>query len=253
VVTHGKPELIGDAVARLEEAARVAEVELVESEQADPDVAIVLGGDGTMLRALRAYLGTSVPVFGVNFGRVGFLTSVGGDRLEDGVLRVFRGEYRVVELSTLRVDFAGESHPTINDLVVTSSRPGRIVELGWRLDEEDLGSQACDGLICSTPTGSTAYNLSNGGPVMMWGIDAMAMTFVAPHSLHARPLVVPRGPVLRVTNATLDVPVTVIVDGHGVGELASDQFIEARMGELTGLLATLPDVTFFARYHQVFP
>ena len=253
VVTHGKPELIGDAVARLEETARAAGVELVEGEQATPDVAIVLGGDGTMLRALRAYLGTSVPVFGVNFGRVGFLTSVGRDRLEEGVALVFRGDYRVVELSTLRVDFAGKSHPAINDVVVTSSRPGRIVELGWQLDGEDLGSQPCDGLICSTPSGSTAYNLSNGGPVLMWGIDAMAMTFVAPHSLHARPLVVPRGPVLRVTNATLDLPVTVIVDGRGVGELAHEQFIEARLGEPKGLLATLPDVTFFARYHDVVP
>ena len=253
VVTHGKPELIGDAVERLEGAARAAGVDLVESELEQPDVAIVLGGDGTMLRALRACLGTPVPVFGVNFGRVGFLTSVGRDRLEEGIARVFRGDYRVVELATLRVDLEGDSHPAINDVVVTSSRPGRIVELAWELDGEDLGTQACDGLICSTPSGSTAYNLSNGGPVLMWGIDAMAMTFVAPHTLNARPLVVPRGLVLKVTNASADVPVTVIVDGHGIGELARGHWIEARIGDSSALLATLPEVTFFTRYHEVFP
>ncbi len=252
MVTHGKPDLIGDAVERLEHAARAAGVELVASEREEPDVAIVLGGDGTMLRALRACLGTPVPVFGVNFGRVGFLTSVGRDRLEEGIARVFRGDYRVVELATLRVDFEGDSHPAINDVVVTSSRPGRIVELAWELDGEDLGTQACDGLICSTPSGSTAYNLSNGGPVLMWGIDAMAITFVAPHSLHARPLVVPKGVGVRITNRTPDVPVTVLADGHPIADLGRDGAVEVELGEERARLAVLPDVTFFTRYHDVF-
>src|SRR5258708_13076734 len=77
-----------------------------------------------------------------------------------------------------------------------------MVELEWAVGNEDLGRQPCDGLICSTPSGSTAYNLSNGGPVLVWGLDAMAITFVAPHSLFARPLVVPRGRRLTVTNPT---------------------------------------------------
>ena len=77
----------------------------------------------------------------------------------------------------------------VNDVVATSSTLGRMVDVAWSLGDEDLGMMGCDGIVCSTPSGSTAYNLSNGGPVLVWGLDAMAITFVAPHSLHARPLV----------------------------------------------------------------
>jgi NAD+ kinase len=252
VVRHGKPETIGDAVARLERIAREAGVELVTTAGEPPDVAIVLGGDGTMLRALRTYLGTGVPVFGVNFGRVGFLTSVEGSGFEEGVRRVFAGDYRVVELSTLRVEVGGEAHPAINDAVATSARLGRMVELGWEIGGEDLGTQPCDGVICATPSGSTAYNLSNGGPVVMWGIDAMAITFVAPHSLYARPLVVPRGAVVRITNRTPDVPVAVLADGHPIGKLAPDSSLCVGLGDERSRLAHLPEVTFFARVRAVF-
>ena len=252
VVLHGKPATVGDAMDRVRAIADELGVELVEPE-GEPDVAIVLGGDGTMLRALRTFLGTDVPVFGVNFGRVGFLTSVEADQLEQGVSRVFRGEYSVVELSTLAIEVGGETAHAINDAVATSARLGRMVELGWELGGEDLGIQPCDGMICSTPSGSTAYNLSNGGPVLIWGLDAMAITFVAPHSLHARPFVVPRGLSLGITNRTADVPVAVLADGHRVGELEPGGTLSVGLGEQRSLLALLPGVTFFSRYHEVFP
>ena len=166
-------------------------MEIVEDGAAAPDLVVVLGGDGTMLRALQRYLGTGVPVLGVNFGRVGFLTSM-GRTLETGLARAFAGEYAVLELATLDVEADGKRAVAVNDVVVTSAVLGRMVELDWQIGDEGLGSVACDGVICATPTGSTAYNLSNGGPVLVWGLDAMAVTFVAPHSLHARSLVVPR-------------------------------------------------------------
>ncbi|MDQ3865523.1 MAG: NAD(+)/NADH kinase [Actinomycetota bacterium] len=253
LVLHGRRETIGDAVARLERAADRAHVELVESVSDDPDVAVVLGGDGTMLRALRSFLGTRVPVFGVNFGRVGFLTSARGDQLEHAVARVFAGEYRIVELCTLRIDLAEATHVAVNDAVTTSGRLGRMVQLGWEIGGEDLGAQPCDGMICSTPQGSTAYNLSNGGPVLMWGIDAMAITFIAPHSLHARPLVVPRGLSVTITNRTRDLPIAVLADGHRIAELDPDESLGVGLGEERSRLALLPEVTFFARLHEVFP
>jgi len=110
----------------------------------------------------------------------------------------------------------------------------------------------CDGVICSTPSGSTAYNLSNGGPVLLWGLDAMAITFVAPHSLHVRPLVVPHNLPLRVTNRTADGSVTVIVDGMEVGKLEPGQQVDVHLGGQKSLLATLPERTFFSRYRQTF-
>jgi len=266
VVTHGKPSRIGPALARLRTVAREASVELLisadEAEKhalveangdvTEADIAVVLGGDGTMLRALTRFLGTGVPVIGVNFGRVGFLSSIARRELESGLTRVFAGEFDVVELPTLDVEVGEERRVAVNDALVASAQLGRMVELNWSIGGEDLGNQPCDGILCSTPSGSTAYNLSNGGPVLIWGIDAMAITFVAPHSLHARPFVVPRGRDVVVWNRTPDVPVAVLVDGHEIAEPPPGGRIVVRLGHERSLLATLPEATFVRRYRQSF-
>jgi NAD+ kinase len=265
VVTHGRPETIGAGLVRLRGLAEKRGIELVlpddevekhgdgaRGDISAADLAVVLGGDGTMLRALKRFLGTSVPVMGVNFGRVGFLASIEAESLEDGLGRAFSGDYEVVELPALEAEAEASSWPAVNDVVVASATIGRMIEVGWAVGGEDLGVLPCDGLICSSPSGSTAYNLSNGGPVLVWGLDAMAITFVAPHSLHARPLVVPRGRGLAVTNRTQDVPATVLADGQRVAELAPGEQVEARLSEQRSLLATLPASTFFSRYRRTF-
>src|SRR5512138_822618 len=142
VVTHGRPEQIGDGVERLAAVAREAGVELIvapaeaarhelqaHGEPLSADLVVVLGGDGTMLRALRTYLGTGIPVIGVNFGRVGFLSSMQPDELEVGLTRAFRGELDVVELPTLEVENGRTGHMAVNDVVITSAVLGRMVEL----------------------------------------------------------------------------------------------------------------------------
>ncbi len=250
VVTHGRPEKVADALARVERVAGEAGVELVDGDEVD--LAIVLGGDGTMLRALKRFLGTGVPVLGINYGRVGFLTGVTQDDLESGLQRAFKGDFVTHELPTLEAEIGGVKHRAVNDVVVASGSLGRMVELDWTIAGEDLGTVPCDGLICATPTGSTAYNLSNGGPVLVWGLDAMAITFVAPHSLHARPLVVPRSGDLEVTNLTADVPVAVLADGHQIGGLTEDGSVLIRLAEAKSLLATPPESTFFRRYRDTF-
>jgi NAD+ kinase len=266
VITHGKPPTIGPALERLEKVAREAGVELLlpdeevekhgvgepEHDLSSADIAVVLGGDGTMLRALQRFLGTEIPVVGVNFGRVGFLASVQSNELESGLARIFSGDYRVVQLTTLEVAVDGMTGKAVNDVVVLSSIRGRMVELAWALGGEDMGVQACDGMICATPAGSTAYNLSNGGPVLARGLDAMVVTFIAPHSLHARPLVVPRGIDLQIRNMTLDVNVTVLVDGHSLRDVGHGSPIMIRLSEQRSLLATLPETTFFRRYRETF-
>jgi len=241
---------IGHAVARLEAVAKQSGVELVDGE--DADIAIVLGGDGTMLRALARFLGTGVPVIGVNYGRVGFLTAIPGEELETGIVRAFAGEYRTVELSTLEVTVGGETNVAVNDVVVAGGTLGRMIEVGYAIGGEDLGHQPCDGLICATPAGSTAYNLSNGGPVLVWGLDALVLTFVAPHALVIRPLVVPRGPDVTITNLTPELDTTVLVDGQPVGTLTTGEQATVRVGSQPTLLATLPEVTFFTRYAATF-
>ncbi|MFN2468082.1 MAG: NAD(+)/NADH kinase [Gaiellaceae bacterium] len=265
VVTHGRVETIGPALETVERVARACGVDLLLPEDEaekhgragtepveEADLAVALGGDGTMLRALQRFVGTGVPVIGVNFGRVGFLTSIQPDDLEPVLTRVLEGHYVVHSLPLLEARAAGERRTAINDVVVTSSVLGRMAHLGWAVGGEDLGVQPCDGLICATPSGSTAYNLSCGGPVVVRGLDAVVITFVAPHSLYVRPLVVTRELGVTVTNRSVEVPLTVIADGHSFAEVAPGESLDVRLDERRSLLATPPDVTFFRRYRQVF-
>ena len=264
VVTHGKPGQIGAGLARLQAVAQEHGVELVLSDEealkhsvdatddAGADLAVVLGGDGTVLRALARFLGSGVPVIGVNFGRVGFLSSMGKRDLEEGLGRVFAGEYDVVELPTLELEHPDGRTVAVNDVVVSSASLGRMIELELAVGGEELGRQPCDGIICSTPSGSTAYNLSNGGPVLMWGLEAIALTYVAAHSLRARPLVVPPGSDVIVWNRSADVEAGVLVDGHRVSALGKADRAVVRIGAQRSLLATLPEATFVRRYRQSF-
>ncbi len=247
---------VEDAIGRLRAVAEASGVELTFDGDAEgigtPDLAVVLGGDGTILRALGRFLDSGVPVIGVNFGRVGFLTAITSDELESGLARVFAGDFTVQSLPTLEVVVDGVSHLAVNDVAVVSATPGRIVELDYALGGEDLGSQPCDGVLCATPQGSTAYNLSNGGPVLVWGLDAAVVTFVAPHTLHARPLVVAPDFRLDVVNRTTGVEAVVLIDGHAVGSLGVRDGVTVSFGKSRTLLATMPEQTFFVRYAQVF-
>jgi NAD+ kinase len=265
-MTHGRPEQIGPALERLETLAGRLGIELVLSpeelekhgrddgagELESADLAVVLGGDGTMLRALNRFLGTGVAVIGVNFGRVGFLSAMEQEQLEAGLERAFAGDFEVIELSTLACDLGGETRLAVNDVVAHSSTVGRMVEISWAVAGEELGQLACDGVVCCTPAGSTAYNLSAGGPVLVWGLEALAVTFVAPHSLQARPLVVPRGQELVVRNVTPDVPLAVTLDGRPFEELGPGGELRMRLDERRARLATLPERTFFRRFRETF-
>jgi NAD+ kinase len=172
--------------------------------------------------------------------------------MEEGARRVFAGDFRVLELPTLELQLDGVVASAVNDVVALSSILGRMIELSWSVGGEDLGRLPCDGVICSTPSGSTAYNLSNGGPVLVWGLDAMAVTFIAPHSLHARPFVVPRGLDLRLVNSTAELPVTVLADGHELAQIPPGGAAVVRVGEQRSRLALLPESTFFRRYREIF-
>jgi NAD+ kinase len=250
VVTHGRVD-VHDAVDRVAALARDSGISVVD-EPRDADLAVALGGDGTILRVLAHLLGSGVPVIGVNYGRVGFLASIEPEEMERALPRVFAGEYDIAELPTLELKLNGDRYVAVNDAVVTSSVLGRMVELSWSVGGEDVGTVPCDGMICSTPSGSTAYNLSNGGPVLVRGLEAMAITFIAPHSLHARPMVVGRGATLSIRNATADVPCAVLVDGHQKAELAPGASADVYLCAERTLLATVPETSFFRRYRDTF-
>jgi NAD+ kinase len=248
LVVRGTEEL-ETAVERVRRVAAAAGAEVTDD---DPQLVVVLGGDGTMLRAFRESLGNGAPVLGVNFGRFGFLASIQPDELEDGLRRVLAGDYVVIELPTLDFEHAGARAVAVNDVVVASGELGRLVELEWAIGGEPLGTVPCDGIIMATPSGSTAYNLSNNGPVLMWGADAMAVSFVAPHSLKVRPLVVPRGRDVVVMPRSESGDLALVADGRRVGDVTPGEAVTVRLGEAKSLLATLPDATFLTRFRSAF-
>ncbi|HUZ85117.1 MAG TPA: NAD(+)/NADH kinase [Gaiellales bacterium] len=253
VVPPGSPERIAGALELLGRTAERCGVELVSGDAAaSADLAVVLGGDGTMLRALQRFLGTPVACIGVNFGRIGFLTSIPADRMEEGLRTAFAGGYEVGLLPTIEGAEGGHTWLAVNDVVLTSATLGRMVMIGWSVDGEPLGELGCDGAIVATPTGSTAYNLSVGGPVLGWGVDGFVVSFVSPHSLRARPMVLGRPHLVELRNRSHDVPVQVIVDGHTRGRLEPGASVTVRMGPTHARLARLAGSSFFTRYREAF-
>jgi NAD+ kinase len=249
-LTHGRPEVIGDALDRLRAVAARCGVQIVDEH--DPDIVVVLGGDGTMLRALQGRLGTGIPCLGVNFGRVGFLTSIAGDDFEQGLERAFAGGYEVLDLPTLVGDAGAGALTGVNDIVLTSATAGRMAIVEWSVDGQSLGELGCDGVIAASPTGSTAYNLSAGGPVLVPGTDGYVVTFVSPHSLHARSMVLGRSHTVTFQNRAADVPVQVIVDGHVAATVGPGEQVEVRMGDSSAALARISGTSFFTRYLEAF-
>jgi NAD+ kinase len=218
----------------------------------DVDLCVVLGGDGTILTALREYAGTGVPVFAVNYGEVGFLATLDPDGLEADFDRAFAGEFETIQLPTISVGRPDGEWTAINDISV-HRKPGlRVADLGYGLTGEEIGRVRCDGLVVATPQGSTGYNLANGGPVMAWGVEGYVVSFIAPHSLTARALVVAPDDLLTINNASREEPVEVHVDGRPVCELPAGEDIHVVFGRSHGTLAQLPGASFYHRLRERF-
>jgi NAD+ kinase len=162
---------------------------------AGADLVIVLGGDGSMLSAARELLQFGKPMLGVNRGRLGFLTDISPDRLKEQISEVMRGEYSseerfLLDVSVLRRGEIVAEGDALNDVVVNSGTSAQMIEVELYIDQEFVNRQRADGLIVSTPTGSTAYSLSGGGPIMHPALDALLVLPMFPHALSSRPIVI---------------------------------------------------------------
>ena len=217
----------------------------------DVTLAIALGGDGTILRALRQYAGTSVPVFGVNFGEVGFLSTIERDEAHDGFERALTGDFETLTLPAIAVEHPGGTRAAINDVAITRRAGERVAELAYAVGGEEVGRVRCDGLVVATPAGSTGYNLANGGPVLAWGVEGFVVSFIAPHSLTARALVVAPGDVLTVHNRSHSA-VDLSVDGRPTAEVAPGERITASFLREATDLALLPGSSFYRRLREKF-
>ena len=226
-----------------------AEIGALEELDGNPDVCVVLGGDGTILKALRWFADTDVPVFGINYGTVGFLAAVDPDNVREGLTRAFTGDFEVMSLPALD---AGEGRLALNDVSFHRRPHGRVAELTFRLGDQDVGHVRCDGLVAATPAGSTGYNLANNGPILAWGVEGFVVSFIAPHTLTARPLVAAPDDVLVLRNAAGREAVDVVIDGEHVGDLESGDEVEIRFRDDVGRLAQLPGGNFYRRIGEKF-
>lgn len=280
VLTHRRPSDTIAALRRLIAAAARADVtmrldaeetrkhaglaagpglELSAPLQDDVELCLVLGGDGTILKALRLYAGTSVPVFAVNFGEIGFLATIEPDELDAGIERALSGEFELLQLPAIVLDGpAGDraaqepgARVGMNDVAIHRKVGERVAEIAYALEGEIVGSVRCDGLVIATPAGSTGYNLANGGPVMAWGVEGFAVSFIAPHSLTARALVVAPNDRLTIHNRSRE-PLDIAVDGRPAGEIPAGGAIDARFLDAIGTIAQLPDSSFYRRLREKF-
>jgi NAD+ kinase len=218
----------------------------------EADLCIVLGGDGTILTALREYAGSDVPVFAVNYGEVGFLATLDPDGLGRDFDRAFAGEFETLQLPTIDVGRPEGMWTAINDISVHRKPGMRVADLAYGLAGEEIGRVRCDGLVVATPQGSTGYNLANGGPVLAWGVEGFVVSFIAPHSLTARALVVAPVDLLTINNASREEPVEVHVDGRPACELPAGEDIHVEFGRSHATLAQLPGASFYHRLRERF-
>jgi NAD+ kinase len=212
-------------------------------------ILIVLGGDSTLLSAARAARGRDIPLFAVNLGNLGFLTAIKVEELYPQLERVLRGDYSIGRRRMLHAELWRDgrccgAYEALNDITLAKSEIARIIDLEVDVDDHLMCVYKADGLIVSTPTGSTAYSLSAGGPVVFPTVSALCITPICPHTLTQRPVIVPDEAVIKIT--LLGGSQTYLtVDGQ-VGELlkAGDHVVCRRSEKTVGLIHQ-PDLLFF--------
>ncbi len=203
------------------------------------DLAVSLGGDGSMLRAVTAVADEGVPVLGVNYGSLGYLTGIEPDAASDAVERFLAGDYQIEERIRLSCRLNdGTEVSALNEAIVEKVDSGRTVNLAVHIDGEFFTSYAADGLIAATPTGSTAYSLSAGGPILAPTMHALILTPVAPHTLFDRSLVLLPSSEL-VVEVLGDRPAAVAVDGRSLGELGEGGSLTVSVSDQPARLVTL--------------
>ena len=226
----------------------------------DIDLLISLGGDGTLLRAARSVFGRGVPVLGINLGGLGFLTSVSGSGIESGLGRILGGQYDIEKRRTLEAEVRGPGgrvrsrFRVLNDVVVHNAGAAQVLRLDLWVGPQDnlqeIGSYSGDGAILATPTGSTAYSLSAGGPIVVPEMDCFLVTPILPHTLAVRPLVVPGNEEITITALDRREPLFLTADGQEGGPVGHSDRVVVRMGTFRVPLVRLPEYSFFTTLRQ---
>ncbi|MGQ0649073.1 MAG: NAD(+)/NADH kinase [Gemmatimonadaceae bacterium] len=216
------------------------------------DALITLGGDGTFLRGARALDGRDLPILGVNLGRLGFLTACGGDEAEEALQRFARGDYvaedrMMLEAQLSRSGVSLESWFALNDVVLHSGGKARVIRLVVDANGERIASYAADGLILATPTGSSAYSLSSGGPIVHPELDSITLTPISAHTLTVRPLLLSPTTTVSLRVGDDESEQLITVDGQESAEFVHGDVLTVRRASRRVRLVRFPETTFFAR------
>lgn len=217
------------------------------------DALISLGGDGTLLRGARLIDGAPVPILGVNLGRLGFLTTCGTEDMDEALRLLASGEYVAearMALQATAVDGDGanrQSWRALNDFVVHKGGFARVVRVGISVNGESIGTYAADGVIVSTPTGSTAYSLSAGGPVVVPTVESILLTPISAHALGVRPMIVPPDAEVSIDTSRSSEMLMVTVDGQVGTELVPGEMLVVKRADSPVHIVRLPGTSFFER------
>jgi NAD+ kinase len=241
-----------EARCDLESAAYAGRVESFSREEVADGVqlVVVLGGDGTLLSAARAVGGRDIPLLAVNLGGLGFLTAITVDEIYPELERALRGEHRIgqrrmLHCELIRNDVRVASYEALNDVVFTKTALARMIDLAVNVDAHFVCEYKADGLIVCTPTGSTAYSLSAGGPIIFPKVDALCLTPICPHMLTNRPVIVPAESVIQVLCHAADDEAFLTVDGQVGGPLRRNDCVECRSSAHSVQLIRPPRMLYF--------
>ncbi len=223
-------------------------IETFEGEEFAADFAISIGGDGTLLKVARRISNKHIPIMGVNTGRMGYLADVMPGELRSAIADLYDKNYSIDSHSVLSVSVKGDTSVgegyALNDVAVLKRDTASMINVGVMVDEEYMATYRADGLIVSTPTGSTAYNLSNGGPIMTSSAQTLCLTAVAPHSLNLRPVVIADRSVVRMSVASRSKNFLLAVDGRSV-TLREGAEIEVKKASYAIEMVKLPNKRYF--------
>jgi len=217
------------------------------------DVILVIGGDGTLLSVAKTAVRLDIPVIGINLGRLGFLSEIEQDEIEDGINKLLEGDYFIEERMLLCASLTEQQETiALNDIIVTRANATlKILELDVYIDDEYVDDFKADGIIISTPTGSTAYSLSAGGPIVDPSLDSMIITPVCPHKMYSRTIIVPPEKTIKVKCKTsIDNDAVVAADSEILGKLLCNESVTIRVAQQKFKLIRFKGYKFFGVLHN---
>ena len=221
-----------------------------EDEARTADLCIVFGGDGAILRALSRFVDGTVPVLGVNYGNVGFLASLSRHEWEAGLEPMLEGEHRIIQLLTVDAQVNGRQITAVNDVILSRVHPRHVLNLEYEVAGVTVGTMFCDGLIIASPTGSTAYNLSCGGPIVEWDAGVLVLNFIAPHSLGFRPVILRPDHVITARNVSPQQEAEIVVDGDTCGRLCCGDEVRIAAGHKRARLMVSGEGSFYQNVEE---